>query len=60
MPMGDFFEEFFVLAELFNPLKLTDGEIGIFTALLAMCPGEILFSVFITLWYLKLGIRCTL
>ncbi|XP_064604169.1 probable nuclear hormone receptor HR3 isoform X2 [Liolophura sinensis] len=38
MPMGDFFEEFFVLAELFNPLKLTDGEIGIFTALLAMCP----------------------
>ncbi|XP_041350395.1 probable nuclear hormone receptor HR3 [Gigantopelta aegis] len=38
MPMGNFFQEFFKVASLFNPLRLTDGEIGLFTTVLIMCP----------------------
>ncbi|KAK6176325.1 hypothetical protein SNE40_014629 [Patella caerulea] len=38
MPMGFLFDEFFNVSEQFNPLKLTDGEIGLFTSLLIICP----------------------
>ncbi|KAK3587111.1 hypothetical protein CHS0354_023564 [Potamilus streckersoni] len=41
MPMGSFLIEFFTIAEQFNPLKLTDGEIGLFTACLLICPDRI-------------------
>ncbi|KAL5013634.1 hypothetical protein ScPMuIL_007904 [Solemya velum] len=40
MPMGHFFEEFFLVSERFNPLKLTDGEIGLFIAILMICPDR--------------------
>ena len=43
MPMGFFIEEFFNVAEQFNPLQLTDEEIGIFSAVLLMNPGELQF-----------------
>jgi len=42
MPMGSFLVEFFKVAKAFNPLQLTDGEIGIFTATLIICPGILL------------------
>ncbi|XP_060576196.1 ecdysone-induced protein 75B-like isoform X2 [Ruditapes philippinarum] len=38
MPMGPFVDEFFNVAEKMNPLRLTDEEIGIFSAALIMCP----------------------
>ncbi|XP_062620130.1 ecdysone-induced protein 78C-like [Saccostrea cucullata] len=38
LPMGEFMDEFFNVAEMFNPLKLTDGEIGLFTSTLIICP----------------------
>ncbi|KAK3101181.1 hypothetical protein FSP39_001572 [Pinctada imbricata] len=38
MPMGSFLDEFFAVAEKFNPLKLTDGEIGLFSSALIICP----------------------
>lgn len=41
LPMGEFMDEFFNVAEMFNPLKLTDGEIGLFTSTLIICPGTI-------------------
>lgn len=41
MPMGEFLDEFFFVAAQFNPLKLTDGEIGLFTSVLIICPGEL-------------------
>lgn len=40
MPLGKFLEEFFSMAETFNPLKLTDGEIGLFTSVLIICPDR--------------------
>ncbi|XP_063448093.1 uncharacterized protein LOC134727640 [Mytilus trossulus] len=40
MPMGTFLVEFFKVAKAFNPLQLTDGEIGIFTATLIICPDR--------------------
>ena len=40
MPMGSFLVEFFKVAKAFNPLQLTDGEIGIFTATLIICPDR--------------------
>ncbi|XP_053377081.1 uncharacterized protein LOC123529961 isoform X2 [Mercenaria mercenaria] len=38
MPMGPFIDEFFNVAIQLNPLRLTDEEIGIFSAALIMCP----------------------
>lgn len=38
MPMGQFLDEFFSVAKEFNPLKLSDGEIGLFTAILIISP----------------------
>lgn len=40
MPMGHFLEEFFKIASIFNPLKLTDGEIGLFSTILLICPDR--------------------
>ncbi|XP_025106188.1 nuclear receptor subfamily 1 group D member 2-like isoform X2 [Pomacea canaliculata] len=40
MPMGEFLDEFFFVAAQFNPLKLTDGEIGLFTSVLIICPDR--------------------
>lgn len=39
-PMGEFFDQFFTVAGLFNPLALTDEEIGLFTATLILCPDR--------------------
>ncbi|KAH9504773.1 hypothetical protein Btru_061934 [Bulinus truncatus] len=38
MPMGPFLDEFFEVAQKFNPLLLSDGEIGLFTSILLICP----------------------
>ncbi|KAK6993821.1 nuclear receptor subfamily 1 group D member 1 [Biomphalaria glabrata] len=38
MPMGPFLDEFFEVAHRFNPLLLSDGEIGLFTSILLICP----------------------
>lgn len=40
MPMGKFLAGFFHVGAQFNPLGLTDGEIGLFTAVLAFCPSR--------------------
>ena len=40
LPMGSFFEEQFRFAKEFNALKLTDGEVGLLTAIMIMNPGE--------------------
>ncbi|KAL8569184.1 hypothetical protein ACOMHN_035454 [Nucella lapillus] len=40
LPMGEFLDEFFFVASQFNPLKLTDGEVGLFTSILIICPGR--------------------
>ncbi|KAK7499613.1 hypothetical protein BaRGS_00009265, partial [Batillaria attramentaria] len=40
MQMGEFLDEFFFVAAHFNPLKLTDGEIGLFTSVLIICPDR--------------------
>lgn len=40
MPMGPFLDKFFDVAKQFNPLRLTDEEIGLFTAVLMFCPGN--------------------
>ncbi|CAG5126147.1 unnamed protein product, partial [Candidula unifasciata] len=40
MPIGPFLDEFFQVAKRFNPLHLTDGEIGLFTAILMICPDR--------------------
>lgn len=45
LPMGEFMDEFFNVAEMFNPLKLTDGEIGLFTSTLIICPGTITTAI---------------
>ncbi|XP_076447554.1 uncharacterized protein LOC143284606 isoform X2 [Babylonia areolata] len=39
-PMGQFLDEFFYVAANFNPLKLTDGEVGLFTSILIVCPNR--------------------
>jgi len=39
--MGFFIQEFFSVASQINPLNLTDGEVGIFSAALIMCPGKL-------------------
>lgn len=41
LPMGEFMDEFFNVAEMFNPLKLTDGEIGLFSSTLIISPGKL-------------------
>lgn len=45
MPMGEFLDEFFFMSSQFNPLKLTDGEVGLFTSILIICPCT-LFDLF--------------
>jgi len=40
MPMGDFFEVQCKFADVFNPLKLTDGEVGLLTGVMIMNAGE--------------------
>lgn len=45
MPMGDFFEEQFRFADVFNLLRLNDAEIGLFTGLLIVNPGTALFEL---------------
>ena len=38
MPMGKFLDGFFFVGAQFNPIGLTDGEIGLFTAVLVFSP----------------------
>ena len=40
MPMGDFFEEQFKFADVFNLLKLSDAEVGLFAGILILNPGK--------------------
>lgn len=40
MPLGNFFEEQYHFAEMFNKLKLSDSEIGLLTAAMIVCPGK--------------------
>lgn len=40
MPLGNFFEEQYHFAEMFNRLKLSDPEIGLLTAAMIVCPGK--------------------
>ena len=40
MPMGQFLSGFFHVGAMFNPLGLTDGEIGLFTAILVFSPSR--------------------
>jgi hypothetical protein len=40
MPMGPFLDQFFTVANQFNPLGLTDAEISMFTAVLMVCPDR--------------------
>lgn len=40
MPMGQFLDGFFYIASKFNPIGLTDSEIGLFTAILILCPSK--------------------
>jgi hypothetical protein len=40
MPLGDFFEEQFHFAQTFNQLMLTDGEIGLLTAIMIINPDR--------------------
>lgn len=39
-PMGPFLNEFFCVASKFRPLKLTDGEVGLFASILIVCPSR--------------------
>lgn len=41
--MGAFVDEFFKIAAEFNPISMTDGEIGLFSCLLVICPGKTIF-----------------
>lgn len=40
MPMGDFMDGFFHVGAKFNPIGLNDGEIALFTAVLAFSPSR--------------------
>lgn len=42
MPLGDFFEEQFKFAEIFNMLKLNDEETALLAGVMIMNPGEFL------------------
>ena len=39
MPMGDFFEVQCKFADVFNQLRLTDGEVGLLTGVVIMNAG---------------------
>jgi len=39
MPLGDFFDELYTFALKMNCLDLTDGEVGLLTAIMIMNPG---------------------
>jgi len=41
MPLGDFFNEQYTFALKMNSLGLTDGEIGLLTAIMIMNPGQL-------------------
>jgi nuclear receptor subfamily 1 group D protein 3 len=41
MPMGDFFQDMFKFAEVFNGLCLSDEEIGLLTAVMIVCPYRV-------------------
>jgi len=43
MPMGDFFEVQCKFADVFNPLKLTDSELGLLTGVMIMNAGQYAF-----------------
>ncbi|XP_059170952.1 peroxisome proliferator-activated receptor gamma-like [Physella acuta] len=40
MPMGPLLDQLFEFAEKFNPLHLSDDEIGLFTAVVIICPDR--------------------
>ncbi|GFO23170.1 nuclear receptor subfamily 1 def [Plakobranchus ocellatus] len=40
-PLGPFIDQFFDIAKLTNPLNLTDGENGLFGAILILCPDRL-------------------
>jgi len=40
MPLGDFFNEQYTFALKMNGLGLTDGEVGLLTAIMIMNPGQ--------------------
>ena len=40
MPMGDFWEKQWKLADVFNVLELNDAEIGLLTGIMMMNPGK--------------------
>lgn len=39
MPLGDFFEEQYKFADVFNELKLSDPETGLLSAIMLLNPG---------------------
>ena len=39
MPLGDFFEEQYKFADVFNELKLSDTETGLLSAIMLLNPG---------------------
>jgi len=41
MPLGDFFNEQYTFAMKVNALNLTDGEIGLLTAIMILNPGQL-------------------
>jgi len=45
MPLGDFFEEQFKFAEIFNMLKLNDEETALLTGVMIMNPGELVLTM---------------
>ena len=40
MPMGDFWEEQWTFADVFNVLELNDAEVGLLTDIMIMNPGK--------------------
>ena len=51
MALGEFFEEQFRFAEVFNRLHLNDGEVGLLAAIMIMNPGMSLFNLFLIFLY---------
>ncbi|XP_074645598.1 nuclear receptor subfamily 1 group D member 2-like isoform X2 [Tubulanus polymorphus] len=41
MPIGNFFDEFFNIASRVNPIKLSREEMGLFTAIMILCPDRV-------------------
>jgi len=51
MPLGDFFEQQYRFADVFNVLKLTDVELAILTGVMILNPGtHFLWSVTYCRW----------